>query len=60
MNTQGPLATLYVGVALCCFYIALVWINSLLPMFLQPLFIIPATWVMEAIKGQRPGGGGQG
>ncbi len=60
MNTQGPLATLYVGIALCAFYIALVWINTLLPMFLQPLFVIPATWVLEIAQGKRPGGGGEG
>ncbi len=60
MNTQGPLATLYVGIALSAFYIALVWINTLLPMFLQPLFVIPATWVMEIAQGKKPGAGGQG
>lgn len=60
MNTQGPFATLYVGIALCAFYIALVWINTLLPMMLQPLFVIPATWAIEVMQGKKPGAGGEG
>ncbi|MDE3053872.1 MAG: hypothetical protein KGL38_03490 [Gemmatimonadota bacterium] len=60
MNSQGPLATLYVGIALCAFYCALVWINTLLPLFLQPLFIIPVTWLLEISQGKRPGAAGEG
>ncbi|HYD52219.1 MAG TPA: hypothetical protein VEA99_06320 [Gemmatimonadaceae bacterium] len=29
------------------FYIALIWINTLLGFFLTPLFIVPATWLMD-------------
>lgn len=47
MESQGPLAVIWVGIGLCCFYIALVWLNSLLGFFLTPLFIIPATWLMD-------------
>lgn len=47
MESQGPLAILWVGIGLCCFYIALVWLNTLLGFFLTPLFIIPATWLMD-------------
>lgn len=47
MESQGPLAILWVGLGLCCFYIALVWLNTLLGFFLTPLFIIPATWLMD-------------
>lgn len=32
---------------MCCFYIALVWLNTLLGFFLTPLFVIPATWLMD-------------
>lgn len=60
MNNLGPLGTLYVGIALAAFYFALVWLNTILPMFLQPLFVIPVTWVMEVMQGKRPGGGGEG
>ena len=50
MQSQGPLAILWVGIGLCCFYIALVWLNTLLGFFLTPLFVIPATWVMDLVQ----------
>ena len=59
MNTQGPLATLWVGIALCCFYIALVWLNTLLPMLVTPLFVIPATWLLDLIRGRKAGSGAE-
>jgi hypothetical protein len=43
-ETHGPLGTLWVGMGLSAFYIALIWINTLLGAFLTPLFIIPLTW----------------
>ena len=53
MQSQGPLAVLWVGIGLCAFYIALVWLNTLLGFFLTPLFIIPATWVMDFMKARK-------
>ena len=53
VQSQGPLAVLWVGIGLCCFYIALVWLNTLLGFFLTPLFIIPATWLMDAVGAKR-------
>ena len=50
METHGPLGTLWVGIGLGLFYIALIWLNTLLGFFLTPLFIIPATWLMDAKK----------
>jgi Flp pilus assembly protein TadB len=50
VESQGPLAILWVGIGLCCFYIALVWLNTLLGFFLTPLFLIPATWLMDRRK----------
>ena len=47
METHGPFGTLWVSFGLTAFYIALVWLNSLLGFFLTPLFIIPATWLMD-------------
>ena len=47
METQGPLAVIWVALGLIGFYIALIWINSLLGLFLTPLFIIPATWFQD-------------
>ena len=54
MNTEGPLAVLWVGLGLGAFFTALVWVNTLLPMFLTPLFVIPVTWVLEKLGIGRP------
>lgn len=50
VEAHGPLGTLWVSIGLICFYIGLIWINSLLGMFLTPLFIIPGTWLMDVVK----------
>ena len=47
MESHGPLGTLWVGLALGAFYIALIWLNTLLGFFLTPLFLIPQTWLMD-------------
>ena len=47
METHGPLGTLWTGIGLMAFYIALIWINTLLGFFLTPLFIVPVTWLMD-------------
>lgn len=49
MDTQGPLATLWVGIGLGAFYIGLIWVNTLLGVFLTPLFIIPGTWLLDKL-----------
>jgi hypothetical protein len=53
LETHGPLATLWVGLGLGLFYIALIWLNTLLGFFLTPLFIIPATWLMDWVGKRR-------
>jgi len=53
VESQGPLATLWVSFGLIAFYIALIWINTLLGVFLTPLFIIPGTWLMDRIQARR-------
>jgi hypothetical protein len=35
------------------FYMALIWINTLLGVFLTPLFIIPLTWLQDWYKERR-------
>ena len=57
METHGPLGTLWVGLGLCCFYIALVWINTLLGVVLTPLFIVPLTWLQDRVRGKSPARG---
>jgi hypothetical protein len=50
VETHGPLAVIWVAAGLIAFYIALIWINSLLGLFLTPLFIIPLTWLQDKMK----------
>lgn len=47
METHGPLGVIWVGIGLISFYIALIWLNSLLGLFLTPLFVMPATWLQD-------------
>ena len=54
LETHGPFGILWVGIGLCAFYIALVWINTLLGFVLTPLFIVPSTWLMDQMKGKAP------
>ena len=54
VETHGPLGTLWVGLGLCAFYIALVWINTLLGVLLTPLFIVPLTWLQDRVRGKSP------
>lgn len=53
METHGPLGTVWVSFGLIAFYIALIWLNSLLGMFLTPLFMIPGTWLMDKLKARK-------
>ena len=47
METHGPLGTLWVSLGLIAFYIALTWLNTLLGLFLTPLFLVPGTWLLD-------------
>ncbi|HEX5581726.1 MAG TPA: hypothetical protein VFX39_09130 [Gemmatimonadaceae bacterium] len=38
------------------YYMALLWINVLLVSFLTPLFLIPGTWVLDALSRKRRDG----
>ena len=49
METHGPLGTLWAGLGLGAFYLALLWVNLLLGHFLTPLFLIPITWLQDAV-----------
>ena len=50
METHGPLGTLWVSLGLIGFYLALIWLNTLLGIFLTTLFLIPQTWIMDFLK----------
>jgi len=49
VETHGPLGTLWAGLGLGAFYTALIWVNLLLGHMLTPLFILPLTWVQDAM-----------
>ena len=52
METHGPLGVIWVSLGLGCFYIALIWINSLLGLMITPLFTLLATRLLG--KKQKP------
>ena len=52
-NYGGPLGTLIAGVGMCAFYLALIWINTLLGLFLTPFFLVPLTWIQDAWNARR-------
>ena len=58
LETHGPLGTLWVSFGLIAFYIALIWLNSLLGMFLTPLFIVPGTWLLDWLNKRKRGRSG--
>jgi len=48
LETHGPLGTLWVSFGLIAFYIALIWLNTLLGIFLTPLLTgIPLSWLLD-------------
>ena len=49
METNGILGTLWMGIGLGAYFLALTWINVLLGSFLSPLFIVPMTWLQDKI-----------
>jgi hypothetical protein len=53
LETHGPLGIIWVGFGLGCFYIALIWLNTLLGFFLTPLFVIPQSWLLERVMRKR-------
>lgn len=49
----GPLGIIWVGAGLLAFYIALIWLNALLGVFLTPLFLIPQTWILDRLRSRK-------
>ena len=49
VETNGILGTLWMGIGLGAYFLALTWINVLLGSFLTPLFIVPMTWLQDRI-----------
>lgn len=53
METHGPLGTIWVSLGLCAFYIALIWINSLLGLMITPLFTLLGNSVWGMVRRKR-------
>ncbi len=53
MENHGPLGTLWAGLGIGAFFCALLWVNTLLPGILVPLFIMPITKVLDKLKKKR-------
>jgi hypothetical protein len=49
----GPLGTLIAGLGMGAYYVGLTWINILLGVVLTPFFIIPLTWLQDAVMKRR-------
>jgi hypothetical protein len=47
VETHGPLGTIWVSLGLGAFYIALIWINSLLGLVITPLFVLLGTQLFD-------------
>ena len=48
LETHGPLGTLWVSFGLIAFYMALIWLNAALGLFLTTLVVgIPVTWLFD-------------
>lgn len=53
MEHHSFFGTAWAALGMTAYYLALVWINTLLGLFLSPLFLIPMTWLQERIVGRR-------
>ena len=58
MEESNVLGTLWAAFGMTAYYIALVWINTLLGIFLTPLFLIPLTWLQDKMMLNRRRGAG--
>ncbi len=53
MEHNNYFGTAWAALGMTAYYLALVWINTLLGLFLSPLFLIPMTWLQERVAGRR-------
>ena len=55
LESSNVLGTLWAAFGMTAYYMALVWINTLLGLFLTPLFLIPMTWLQDRVAARRRG-----
>lgn len=53
LETHGPLGILWVSIGLVCFYIALLWVNTVLMLVINSMVAVPLTWLMDMVKGRK-------
>jgi len=53
LETNSLFGTLWAALGMTAYYLALVWINTLLGLFLTPLFLIPMTWLQDRFLAKR-------
>jgi hypothetical protein len=53
VESHSVLGTLWAGLGMGAYYMALIWINLLLGAFLTPLFLIPGTWLLDVVYRRR-------
>jgi apolipoprotein N-acyltransferase len=54
VETHGPLGVIWVSIGLGAFYMALIWINSLLGIVLTPLFVLLLDGLRSMIVRRKP------
>ena len=53
MEEHGTMGTVWASLGMTAYYIALLWINILLGLFLSPRFMIPLTWRQDRFRGNK-------
>ena len=54
MEEHGTMGTVWAALGMTAYYMALIWINILLGLFLSPLFMIPLTWLQDRFRRRDP------
>ena len=47
MEEHGVFGTIWAGLGMTAYYMAIMWISLLLSSVLSPFFIIPITWLQD-------------
>ena len=53
MESHSVFGTLWAGLGMGAYYMALIWINMLLVVFLTPLILLPGTWLLDVVYRRR-------
>lgn len=53
LEQHGTFGSVWASLGMTAYWMALIWINILLGLFLSPLFMIPLTWVQDKMRGSK-------